>query len=97
MSTVNIRLSNSDVAMLKVPVMLATVELELVYTSIRVYIQWNPTPSKAMHLVATTHQPVFGDMNVAVAYRSISKDMKAASTQPYICLVVLTVPFSFPM
>jgi len=50
-----------------------------------------------MHLVATTHQPVFGDMNVAVAYRSISKDMKAASTQPYICLVVLTVPFSFPM
>jgi len=39
MSTVNIRLSNSDVAMLKVPVMLATVELELVYTSIRVYIQ----------------------------------------------------------
>jgi len=32
MSTVNIHLPNSDVAMLNVPVLLATTECELVYT-----------------------------------------------------------------
>jgi len=34
MSTVNIHLSNSDVAMLKAPVLLATAEFEIVYTSV---------------------------------------------------------------
>jgi len=32
MSTVHIHLSNSDVVMLKVPVLLATAEFELIYT-----------------------------------------------------------------
>jgi len=38
MSAVNIHLSNSDVVMLKVPVLLATAEFELVYTLVFTYL-----------------------------------------------------------
>jgi len=37
MSTVNINLSNSDVVILKVPVLLVTAEFELVYALVYVY------------------------------------------------------------
>jgi len=65
MSTVNIHLSNSDVAMLKAPVLLATVEFDLVHTLVQVFTV-NPAPSEVMHIMATTHQSVFSDMNVTV-------------------------------
>ena len=68
MSTVNIHVSNSDVVMLKVHVLLATAEFELIYTSIYVCtVQWNLGLSKEMHVMATIHQSVFGDMNVKVS------------------------------
>jgi len=78
MSNVNVLLSNSDVAMLQVPVLLATVEFELVYTLVYVYT------AKPRFLKRTAcngyHSPVsIPDMNVK--YRSISINMTAASTQ----------------
>jgi len=79
MSNVNILLSNSDVAMLQVPVLLATAEFELVYTLVYMYTV------KPRFLTRTAcngyHLPVsIRDMNVK--YRSISKDITATSTQP---------------